>query len=415
MRAMRRGSMHVRGVLVSREMCWECRRPARVCYCAAVQPIETQTRVVILQHPRESDVPINTARIAELALANSTLHVGLDFASDAALGKALSDPAAPPVLLYPSDDAKDLAREAPPGPVTLVVIDGTWWQASKLFKLNPFLHALPRYGLAPSEGSRYRIRREPAAHCLSTIEALEAALSLLERRPGGFPELLKPFDTMVETQLDFVNREHRPRHRRSLGPRLRPLVAPALSERSDALVIGYGEANAWPYGSGAHAPEVVHWAAVRPATGERFEAYVAPGAPLAPSFEAHSRLLAERILAGESRADFAQRWHAFMRPDDVLVSWGFYASELLRGEGIAIPPRLDLREAAIHALGRRVGQLGDYLTALGTTPHVPWAAGRTGARLAAMEALVERLRGARRDELRVRPATRGQAAVESLE
>jgi DTW domain-containing protein YfiP len=406
--------MHVRGVLVSREMCWECRRPARVCYCAAVQPIETQTRVVILQHPRESDVPINTARIAELALSSSTLHVGLDFSRDSALGKALSDPAAPPVLLYPSADAKDLAREAPPGPVTLVVIDGTWWQASKLFKLNPFLHTLPRYALAPSEESRYRIRREPAAHCLSTIEALEAALSLLERRPGGFPELLKPFDTMVETQLDFVNREHRPRHRRSLEPRLRPLVAPALSERPEALIIGYGEANAWPYGSpGTHPPEVVHWAAVRPATGERFEAYVAPSGPLAPSFEAHSRLVAGRILAGEARADFARRLNAFLRPDDVLVSWGFYASELLRAEGIAIPPRLDLREAAIHAFGRRAGQLSDYVAALGATPGAPWAAGRTGQRLSAMEALVERLRFARRDELSARrPA---QTVVESLE
>jgi len=386
----------------------------RVCYCAAVEPIDTRTRVVILQHPRESDVPINTARIAELALSNATLHVGLDFARDASLSAALSDPAAPPVLLYPSDHAKDLAREAPPGPVTLVVIDGTWWQASKLFKLNPFLQALPRYGLSPSAESRYRIRREPAAHCLSTIEALESALSLLEKRPGGFPELLKPFDAMVETQLDFVNREHRPRHRRSLEPRERPLVAPALSERPEALVIGYGEANAWPYGSdGMHPPEVVHWAAVRPATGERFEAYVAPSGPLAPSFEAHSRLLASRIQSGETRADFARRLSAFLRPDDVLVSWGFYASELLRNEGIAIPPRLDLREAAIHALGRRVGQLADYLAALDTTPDPPWAAGRTGARLAAMEALVERLRLARRDELRVRrPA---QAALESLE
>jgi DTW domain-containing protein YfiP len=395
-------------------MCWECRRPMRVCYCAAVQPIDTRTRVVILQHPRESDVPINTARIAQLSLSNSTLHVGLDFARDASLSAALCDPGAPPILLYPSDDAKDLAREPPPGPVTLIVIDGTWWQASKLFKLNPFLQALPRYGLAPSAESRYRIRREPAAHCLSTIEALEAALSLLERRPGGFPELLQPFDRMVETQLDFVNREHRPRHRRAVEPRVRPLVAPSLSEQPEALVIGYGEANAWPFASeGSHPPEVVHWAAVRPATGERFEAYVTPSGPLAPSFEAHSRLVAARIQAGEARADFARRLNAFFRPDDVLVSWGFYASELLRAEGITIPPRLDLREAAIHALGRRVGQLGDYLTALGATPEAPWAAGRTGTRLAAMEALVERLRFARRDELRVRrPA---QTAVESLE
>lgn len=399
-------------------MCWRCRRPSRVCYCAAVKPIATRTRVVILQHPRESDVPINTARIAELALDNASLHVGLDFAKDRALQAALHDEAAPAVLLYPSDDAKDLALEPPAGPVTLVVIDGTWWQASKLYKLNPFLQSLPKYGIAPAEESRYRIRREPAAHCLSTIEALEAALSLLEGKPEGLPELLLPFDTMVETQLDFVARENRPRHRRSVEPRLRPLVAPLLAERPESIVIGYGEANAWPYGSpGEHAAEVVHWAAIRPATGERFEAYVAPSEPLAPSFEAHSRLVAERIVSGESRAAFAERLRAFLRPDDVLTSWGFYASELLRAEGVALPPRLDLREAAIHALGKRVGQLEDYAAALGVTPKPAWAAGRTGSRLAVMEALAERLRDARRDDLRKRsaPSKVASVPVESLE
>src|SRR5450432_4674900 len=98
---MRGGSIHVRGVQESREMCWRCRRPSRVCYCAAVQPIATRTRVVILQHPRESSVPINTARIAELSLSNSTLHVGLDFGSDRGLAEALGNSAAPAVLLYP--------------------------------------------------------------------------------------------------------------------------------------------------------------------------------------------------------------------------------------------------------------------------------------------------------------------------
>jgi DTW domain-containing protein YfiP len=395
-------------------MCWRCCRPMRVCYCAAIRPIETHTRVVILQHPRESDVPINTARIAELSLSSSTLHVGLDFSTDRALLAALSDAEAPPILLFPGEGAKDLAREPPSGPVTLVVIDGTWWQASKLFKLNPLLQKLPCYGLAPAAESRYRIRKEPEAHCLSTIEALEAALSVLEGKPEGLPELLAPFDAMVETQLAFVARENRPRHRRSTEPRLRPLVASALSERLESLVVGYGEANAWPYGSGeSHPPEIVHWAAVRPATGERFEAYVAPSGPLAPSFEAHSRLIAGRIHDGEARADFAHRLSAFLRPDDVLASWGFYASDLLRAEGVAIPSRLDLREAAIHALGRRVGQLGDYVTALGAPLRSPWAAGRTGTRLAAIEALAERLRGARRGDFRGPAAL--VAASESLE
>ena len=395
-------------------MCWRCRRPMRVCYCRAVSAIETRTRVVILQHPRESDVPINTARIAELCLSNATLHVGLDFAADSKLTRALSDPAAPAILLYPGEGAKDLELELPAGPVTLVVVDGTWWQASKLFKLNPQLHGLPRYGLRPAEASRYRIRREPAAHCLSTIEALAAALAVLEGRSDGLPELLHPFDAMVERQLEFVARESRPRHQKSAKGRVRPLVLPALSERPESIVVGYGEANAWPYGSaGEHSPEIVHYAAVRPATGERFEAYIAPSGPLAPSFELHSRLIAEQIRAGESRASFTDRLVRFVRPGDVLVSWGFYTSELLRQEAIALPSTLDLRQVAIHALGRRVGQLDDYVTALGVTPLPPWAAGRTGTRLAAMEALVERLRGARRSELAVpRP---GPAQVESLE
>ncbi|HEX5098144.1 MAG TPA: DTW domain-containing protein, partial [Polyangiaceae bacterium] len=55
-------------------MCPDCGRPTSVCLCSALVRVPTQTRVVILQHPRESDVPINTARIAERALPNSELH-----------------------------------------------------------------------------------------------------------------------------------------------------------------------------------------------------------------------------------------------------------------------------------------------------------------------------------------------------
>jgi DTW domain-containing protein YfiP len=365
---------------------------------------------VILQHPRESDVPINTARIAALGLENSSLHVGLDFSTDRALRDALANPGAPAILLYPGEDATDLMAEPPRSPATLVVIDGTWWQASKLFKLNPFLRDLPRYRLAPSELSRYRIRREPEAHCLSTIEALSVALGVLEGRAEAVRELLEPFDAMVETQLEFVAREAHPRHRLNAVRRERPLVLPVLSERPESLIVGYGEANAWPYGSpGAPTPEVVHWAIVRPATGERFEAFIKPSGALAPSFEAHSHLLAAQISGGEPRAEFAWRLSSFFRPGDVLASWGFYASELLRGEGIAIPARLDLREAAIRVLERRVGQLDDYVTALGAVLRTPWAAGRTGLRLAAMEALIERLRGARRGELRQQRVPTAQA------
>jgi len=60
----------------------------------------------------------------------------------------------------------------PPGPVTLVVVDGTWSQARNVVRDNPVLQALPRYAFATPEPSSTGIRREPRAENVSTIEAL---------------------------------------------------------------------------------------------------------------------------------------------------------------------------------------------------------------------------------------------------
>src|SRR3954470_3648823 len=109
-----------------RPVCARCRRPTSVCYCAALPRIETATRVVILQHPRERDMPIGTARMASLCLPQATLHVGVRWGAHPALAAALPDRDRPPILLYPGPGARDILREPPGGPVTLIVVDGTW-------------------------------------------------------------------------------------------------------------------------------------------------------------------------------------------------------------------------------------------------------------------------------------------------
>src|SRR5262245_66648342 len=100
-----------------RAMCPGCARPASVCLCAEVVRVPTRTRVVILQHPRESTVPIGTARLAELALPNAERHVGVDFSGDPRIREILENQAAPPILLYPGEGARDLAAEPPKAPV----------------------------------------------------------------------------------------------------------------------------------------------------------------------------------------------------------------------------------------------------------------------------------------------------------
>jgi DTW domain-containing protein YfiP len=173
--------------------------------------IATRTRVVLLQHPRERGVAIGTARMASLCLPSAELHVGVDWVDSPVLARLLADRERPAALLFPSPDAIDLATSPPAGPITLVVVDGTWSQVKKVVRDNPPLAALPRYGFVPPAPSEYRIRREPRAAYVSTIEALAHALGLLEGEPARFAALLAPFRAMVETQLEHVARARMPR------------------------------------------------------------------------------------------------------------------------------------------------------------------------------------------------------------
>lgn len=329
-------------------------------------------------------MPINTARLVELQLENAERHVAIKLGEVPTLRARLEDPEAPAILLYPGEGAVDLAHSLPEGAVTLVVLDGTWWQAKKLFQQNPELSRLPRYGLTPTAPSRYRIRREPALHCISTIEAIGEALSLLE--PSGFDReaLLRPFDAMVEHQLHYAEHRGERRHLAYKDRPRKPRLPAQLLERAADLVVGYGEANAWPRGSelGGDA-ELVHWVAERVTTGERFEALLAPRRALSPSFTSHTGLSAEAVLAGESVEAFKRRWLAFSRPGDVLAGWGHYAADRLSAEGTGTLERLDLRELARRQLRRKTGEVAACARELGAALPAPWAKGRGGERLTA--------------------------------
>ncbi len=362
-----------------------------MCLCAYVEPRETRTRLLLLQHPRERRVPVNTLRIAALCLPAATVRVGVDFAEDLVVARHLSDNARPAVLLFPGEAARDLRHDPPTGDVTLVVIDGTWWQAERVLKSNPTLAGLPRYGFNPSQPGRYRIRREPAEHCVATIEALAEALTLLDGDTGVAEALLKPFDVMVERQLAYAAREGngRKRTRRVSVSRGRPTPA-VLREHPDSVVLVYGEANAWPYGApGAPPHEIVHWVAERLTTGERLEAMVAPRYPLGAGFEHHTGIPPEVARAGESLEDLRMRWAQFVKPGDVLGTWGVYAADVLDSQGVPLGPRVDLRTAMAVYLASRAGALEDCPQRLGVAMTVPWARGRAGLRLAALRAVAQ--------------------------
>ena len=374
-----------------RSVCMRCRRPTRACYCAHVPRIETKTRVVVVQHPRERDVPIGTARMATLCLPNSELHVATSVAESPELSRELSDPSRPAILLSPGEDARDIVRDPPKTPVTLVVVDGTWAQAKKLSK-DPVLRRLPRYAFTPPAPSEYRIRREPEETYVSTIEALAYTLAALEGKSMG--ALFAPFRAMVEFQLDETRRHNSRRQKKPRGPRPpKPRLPALVMERGRDLVCVVGESNAWPYTSPErtlYPEELLHWAAVRVATGEHFDAKLAPRNPLAPRTLRWVELDEPELR--DSLDDLASRWRAFVKPTDVIASWGTYATKIFESSGLTLSrPRVDLREAARMWSRGKVGTLEELGTRLELAPRSFGAlranSGRANRRLALLEAL----------------------------
>ena len=380
-----------------RLVCARCRRPETVCYCAHIKPLSTKTRVVLLQHPRERDVPIGTAHMASLCLLNSELHVGIEWGDSPALRDAIADPDRPAALLYPGEGAIDVLRDPPKGPITLVVVDGTWWQTRKVVRLNPVLASLPRYAFLPDAPGEYRIREEPTEECVSTIEALAYVLGALEDDADRFRVLLDPFRAMVDTQVEFATTVRHRRGGRRRAPRPKKLRLPdEFVNRHDDMVCVVAEAKAWPYRfvdrRKAQPDELVHWVAHRVSTGETFESVVKPTTSLTPNVETQIGLSASVLHAGESAAQVAARWQRFARPSDVIASWGFYAPSLFSKQIGPLPgARLDVRQCAIACLGAKVGTVEELAVRL-AGPSSPLAQGRGGSRLAALVVIASALR-----------------------
>lgn len=105
-------------------------------------------------------------------------------------------------LLYPSEKAVDLSPGFEGFEIKhLVVLDGTWAKAKRVYLENPWLRLLPHLRLPWKDPSIYsEVRRQPKPGCLSTIESIVYALKMLEPGTEGLDSLLQVFDSMVGDQ-----------------------------------------------------------------------------------------------------------------------------------------------------------------------------------------------------------------------
>jgi DTW domain-containing protein YfiP len=159
--------------------------------CGEITPMRTRTRVVILRHVDERFRSSNTGRIAAMALRGAEIvdhgrAGGMPAELAPAPGTWLAWPEGPPAHVAPV-----------PPPERLVFLDATWHQARRMRRRLPLLRGLPVLALPIARVPAARLRVSPGPGRVSTIEAIAAALRLVEgEEPAA--ELERLFAIMVD-------------------------------------------------------------------------------------------------------------------------------------------------------------------------------------------------------------------------
>ncbi|PWI34294.1 DTW domain-containing protein [Vibrio albus] len=187
--------------------CQHCGKAKKACICQWIQPVDTDVELIILQHPTEVNRSKGTEKILTLSLKNSRCLVGENFTQHVELNQLLKDKNYRYLLLYPKEGAQPLERilkeqafEADHRPWRVILLDGTWKKAFKMYQLSVNLHAIPAVTLPESLQGNYRIRKAPGENHLSTAEAGYYLLSALDKS-GDFTPLIDAFERMIDFQI----------------------------------------------------------------------------------------------------------------------------------------------------------------------------------------------------------------------
>lgn len=205
---------------MKRTSCASCQRPKVTCICHLSVQTNNQIHVVILQHPSEVKQTKGSVTLLNQSLNSSEVFIGEDFTDSSELHHRLSR-FKKVAVLYPSDNAVEATpevffnKEASNSAYDLhtneiiltdcclILLDGTWKKAYKMFMLNPFLQDLAHITLPDNLVGNYTIRKTQKQGALSSLEACCYALSAIENQNSKYQPLLTAFNEFNLMQLAY--------------------------------------------------------------------------------------------------------------------------------------------------------------------------------------------------------------------
>ncbi|WP_286235492.1 tRNA-uridine aminocarboxypropyltransferase [Thalassotalea sediminis] len=187
---------------MSRVICQRCQKPQVSCICQLFVAVDNDIDVIVLQHPSEVKQNKGSVTLLKESLSHCTVIQGEVFSDNAMYQALVTDLSAETALLYPSDKAvlaNELTMISAQEATTkvqikrLILLDGTWKKAYRMYMSNPALHDLNHLTLPDDIECMYEARSTKKKGALSTLEAACHALSQLEYNAIKYQPLLHSF------------------------------------------------------------------------------------------------------------------------------------------------------------------------------------------------------------------------------
>jgi len=196
-----------------RAKCNQCDFLESRCLCDFLYPIENQTILVILQHPSETNHALNTVRLMKKTFQKIIIITDENFSLNSqflelyenfkeTMGVLFLTSSALPIEIVSQEKSSIKLSH-------LILIDGTWRKAKKIYLLASQLHSLSSYVLKGQQNSKYRLRKSSIEGSLSTLEAGVLALKIIEPTINNksLDLLESAFAKMIDDQIDKMGQK----------------------------------------------------------------------------------------------------------------------------------------------------------------------------------------------------------------
>lgn len=175
-----RRPFNARGSRVQR--CQACLMAYKHCICDDKYQVAAKAEFLLLSHHDELFKPTNTGRLIVDSIAATQVHEWSRTAPSTELLVQLQDPNYQPYIVFPEGEdyqqrmVSEVALPPSAAKPLFIILDGTWRQARRMFRLSPYLQQLPVYQPPPGYQSGYRMRQAAEQHHLCTAEVAAAVL-----------------------------------------------------------------------------------------------------------------------------------------------------------------------------------------------------------------------------------------------